>query len=98
MKHGQRICQHRQRKIMAPQAERDGTDHQSRQASNRGAQRNSDPRRDIGTNQQQRRRKGAKSEERTVAERNQTRIAGQHVPGQSHDRPDRDQRQHELVI
>ena len=83
---------------MSPQAERDGANQQAREASDYASQRNSDPWRDIGMNEQQRRRKCAQSEERGMAERDQARIPRKQIPGQTHDGPDRDQCKHELVV
>ena len=68
------------------------------QRADHHAQRDTEPRRQVEVHQQQRHGVGAQPEERRMAERHQAGVAAQDIPGQSHHRPDRHQREHQLVV
>jgi hypothetical protein len=83
----QRIGEHRQREIMAAQAQRRQPDQERRRSAQHSGDGNAEPGRDVPPHQAQRHRVGADAEERGVAERNQSDIAREQVPRQAHHRP-----------
>ena len=80
VEHRQRVGQHRQREVVAAQAERRKTDQEAGHPADHGRDRDQQPWREIEVELAERRRVGAEPEEGGVAKGYQTGVAGQDVP------------------
>ncbi len=95
---GQRIGEHAEREIVAAQAEGRKADGDAKHRADHARGEEHHPGRDRPVDLRQHRGEGARAEEGGMAEGYQPGIAAQNVPAQPEDRPDQDQRQHELVV
>ena len=93
-----RVGQHRQREIVAAQAERDRADDQRRDATHAESGHHPEPRRDAEHDGQQGDREGAQAEERGMAERHQAGVAREQVPAQRERGPDGNRAEDELDV
>ena len=94
----QRVGQHRQREVMATQAERRQADQQSRDRAQHTDQRDAEPGRQPPADERERHAIGAEAEERGVTEGDQAGVAAEQVPRQGERRPHRHQRHQQQVI
>src|SRR5882672_4409541 len=74
------------------------SDRKPRDAAEHSGDRNQHPGRQVEIDLAERGRVGADSEKSGVAERDQAGVPAEQIPRQAEDRPDRHQRQHELVV
>ena len=98
VEHRERVREHRQREVVAAEAEGRDADDDRRDHADRDAERDPEPRRDAELHERDRHRVAAEPEERGLAERDHAAVAAQHVPAEAHRRPDQDEGHDQLVV
>ena len=80
VENGERVCEHRQREVVALQAEGRKADQQTGEAAEHGCNRDHDPWRQIEIDLAERDGIGADPEESRVTERDQSGVSTEQVP------------------